>query len=103
MVEALSSEQFHQSPGVEEWHVTATIASASFITDSFARGVKFVNIVGALADAANHHPDVDLRYPFVVIRLTTHEIHALSERDATLAREISAAARELGITADPAQ
>ncbi len=102
MVEALTSEQFHESPGVEEWHVTSKVASASFSTGSFARGVRFVNVVGALADTANHHPDVDLRYSFVVIRLTTHEIHALSERDATLARHISAAARELGIAADPA-
>ena len=103
MVEALTSEQFHESPGVEEWHVSAIIASASFKVQSFARGVRFVSIVRTLADAANHHPDVDLRYSFVVIRLTTHEIHALSERDATLARHISAAARELGIAADPAQ
>jgi 4a-hydroxytetrahydrobiopterin dehydratase len=102
VVEALTSEQFHESPGVEEWHVTSKVASASFSTGSFARGVRFVNVVGALADTANHHPDVDLRYSFVVIRLTTHEIHALSERDATLARHISAAARELGIAADPA-
>jgi 4a-hydroxytetrahydrobiopterin dehydratase len=103
VVEALTSEQFHEFPGVEEWRVTAKVASASFLTGSFARGVRFVNVVGALADTANHHPDVDLRYSFVVIRLTTHEIHALSERDATLARNISAAAQELGITIDPAQ
>lgn len=102
MVEALSSEQFHKFPGLEEWRVTANVASASFSTGSFARGVKFINVVGALADAANHHPDVDLRYSSVEIRLTTHEIHALSERDATLARHISEAARELGIAANPA-
>ena len=100
MVVALTAEQFHQLPGVEEWDVSATSASASFKTDTFARGVRFVNVVGSLAEAANHHPDVDLRYALVVIRLTTHEIHALSDRDATLARQISAVARELGIAAD---
>ena len=49
----------------------------------------------------NHHPDVDLRYPRVTVRLSTHEVDGLSERDVSLAREISAAAAELGIGADP--
>ena len=100
MVETLTSEEFLRSPGVQEWRAATTIASASFVTNSFARGVQFINIIGALADAADHHPHVDLRYSNVVIRLTTHEVNALSERDVVLARQISAAARELGISAD---
>jgi 4a-hydroxytetrahydrobiopterin dehydratase len=99
MVEALTSETFERSPGVGEWRASANVAIATFETGSFARGVEFVNAIGRLADAANHHPDVDLRYSVVVIRLTTHEIHALSERDVALAREISNAARELAIAA----
>jgi 4a-hydroxytetrahydrobiopterin dehydratase len=100
MVEALTSETFEGSHGVGEWRPTATVATAKFLTGSFARGVEFIDAIGRLADEANHHPDVDLRYSFVVIRLTTHEIHALSERDVTLARQISAAARALNISAD---
>lgn len=103
MLTPLTAEQFRQSPGVNEWRVTGATASASFATQTFARGVKFVTVIGDLADALNHHPDVDLRYSSVLVRLTTHEVHSLSERDATLARQISAAARELEIPADPAQ
>jgi 4a-hydroxytetrahydrobiopterin dehydratase len=44
---------------------------------------------------------VDLRYPNVTVRVSTHEVDGLSERDIALAREISAAAAELGIEADP--
>ncbi len=102
MVNPLTPEQFHQSPGVEDWHVTESVASASFITGTFSRGVRFINVIGDLANAINHHPDVDLRYSHVDIRLTTHEINALSDRDATLARQISAAARDLAIATDPA-
>ena len=57
-----------------------------------------------LADAANHHPDVDLRPDGVTVRLTTttpDHFFGLSERDVELARQISAAARELGVPADP--
>lgn len=100
MAEALTSEQFYETLGVGEWRVTANVAIATFVTGSFARGVKFVDVIGSLADAANHHPDVDLRYSFVTIRLTTHDVHALSELDVTLAGRISEAARELGIVAN---
>ncbi len=58
--------------------------------------------IGALADAANHHPDVDLRYSGLFVRLVTHEAEGLSQRDVELARAISASARELGIAAEPA-
>ncbi len=100
VAEAITLEQFYESSGVGEWRVTANVAIATFATGSFARGVEFVNVIGSLADVANHHPDVDLRYSFVTIRLTTHNVHALSERDVTLARQISEAARELHIVAN---
>jgi 4a-hydroxytetrahydrobiopterin dehydratase len=100
MAVALTSEQFYDSPGVEEWRVTAKVASATFLTGSFARGVELVDDIGSLADAANHHPDVDLRYSSVTIRLTTHDVDALSDLDVALARQISVAAHGLGILAD---
>lgn len=50
---------------------------------------------------AGHHPDVDLRYPRVRIRLTTHDVGGLTVRDVDLAREITAVADELGIDGEP--
>jgi 4a-hydroxytetrahydrobiopterin dehydratase len=96
VVEALTPEQFNDSPGVGEWRVAENVASATFVTGSFARGVELVDVVGSLAEAANHHPDVDLRYSMVTVRLTTHEVHALS----ALARRISRAAHNLGMVVD---
>jgi 4a-hydroxytetrahydrobiopterin dehydratase len=61
-----------------------------------------VRRVGELADAANQHPDVDLRRAGVHVRLLTHELPGLSDRDVDLARRISEAARALGLVADPA-
>jgi 4a-hydroxytetrahydrobiopterin dehydratase len=76
-------------------------ANAYFRTGSFATGVALVDAIGTLADTANHHPDVDLRYAAVTVRLLTHEVNGLSDRDIALARQISAAARELGVPAEP--
>ena len=101
MPKLITPRQFHDSPGVEEWRVIANGASTCFRTGSFAKGVRFVNEIDKLADDANHHPDVDLRYAEVTVRLTTHEVGGLTGRDAAMAREISSVARVLGIESDP--
>jgi len=99
--EPITPGQFHEAAGVEDWRVLNQAACAYFRTGSFAAGVDLVDAIGGLADAANHHPNVDLRYEGVTVRLWTHEIGWLSQRDVELARQISAAARELDVPADP--
>ncbi len=101
MTERISPRQFHEAVGVEDWRVLFGGACAHFRAASFAAGVALVDAIGKLAAAANHHPDVDLRYAGVTVRLKTHDIDGLSERDVDLARRITAAARELGLLADP--
>lgn len=101
MTERITAQQFHQNQGVEDWRVLSSGACAHFRTGSFATGLALLNAVGELAEAANHHPDVDLRYGSVTVRLWTHEVDGLSDRDVKLAREISRAARELNIGSDP--
>jgi len=102
MTERITARQFHESPGVEDWRVLFSGACAHFRSGSFAAGVALVDAIGSLADAADHHPDVDLRYRGVTVRLRTHDVDGLSERDVGLARQISEAARRLGVPAAPA-
>jgi 4a-hydroxytetrahydrobiopterin dehydratase len=101
MTDEISPQQFDETVGVDDWRVRDDKACAQFGTGSFAAGVALVNEIGKLADAMDHHPDVDLRYPTVTVRLSSHDVGGLSERDVKLARQISAAARELGAAADP--
>jgi 4a-hydroxytetrahydrobiopterin dehydratase len=101
MTERISPQEFLEADGVDDWRVLSGVACAYFGTGSFRAGVALVDAIGELADAANHHPDVDLRYPSVVVRLVTHDVGGLSSRDLELARQISAAARDLGVAADP--
>jgi 4a-hydroxytetrahydrobiopterin dehydratase len=96
MSETISPTRFHEF----DWRVIRDDASTYFRTGSFARGVALVDAIGKLADAANHHPDVDLRYGGVTVRLKTHSERKLTERDVALARQISEAARELGVPVD---
>jgi 4a-hydroxytetrahydrobiopterin dehydratase len=97
---ALTPEQLLARDGVRDWTASADGATATFATGSFARGVEFIVRIGRLAEAANHHPDVDLRYPTVAVHLVTHdEGSAITEHDVSLAQQITAAARSLGISA----
>ncbi|MGV8967184.1 MAG: 4a-hydroxytetrahydrobiopterin dehydratase [Cellulomonas sp.] len=83
------------------WRVVLGALQASFRTETFVRGVELVRRIADLAEAAGHHPDVDLRYPRVRILLTTHDVGGLTTRDVDLAGEISAVADELGIEGEP--
>ncbi|MGH9229336.1 MAG: VOC family protein [Acidimicrobiales bacterium] len=102
MVERITARQFQESGGVADWRVLAFGASAWFEAPSHAAGAELVRRIGELADAANHHPDVDLRRTGVHVRLLTHDLPGLSDHDVGLARTISEAARALGLATDPA-
>src|SRR2546421_3662154 len=54
----------------------------------FLDGIRFVARVAELAEAADHHPDIDIRYRTVRFALTTHDEGGLTERDFALAGDI---------------
>jgi 4a-hydroxytetrahydrobiopterin dehydratase len=78
--------QLHEAVGVDDWRVLFSRACAYFRTGSLATGVALVDAIGSLAHTSNHHPEVDLRYAVVTVRLMTHEVGGLSERDVEMAR-----------------
>jgi 4a-hydroxytetrahydrobiopterin dehydratase len=97
MSETITPRRFHEI----DWRIVRDDACTHFRTGSFATSVALVDAIGRLADTAEHHPDIDLRSDGVTVRLRTHSNGGLSERDVVLARQISAAARELGVLVDP--
>ncbi len=96
MSETIKPARFHEF----DWRVIRDEAATHFRTGSFAKGLALVDAIGELAEAANHHPDIDFRYGGVTVRLKTHSEGELTERDVALARQISAVAREQGIPID---
>lgn len=83
------------------WRVLLGRVHATFATETFAAGVRFLERIAAAADDAGHHPDVDLRYPAVHVALVSHDANGLTERDVALAARISAIADELGVAGLP--
>jgi 4a-hydroxytetrahydrobiopterin dehydratase len=103
MTEPITPRQFHEADGVEDWRVVGEGACTYFPTGSFAAGARLVHAIGELDGLEDHHPDVDVRFEGVTVRLITitHDHYGLSRRDVELARQVSAVARELGVAADP--
>lgn len=104
MTDRISPQQFHDAEGVAAWRVLGDGACAYFRTGSFAAGARLVRAIGALPGVEDHPPAVDLRPDGVTVRLITRngDYYGMSGRDVALARQIAAAARDLGLAADPA-
>ena len=60
----------------------------TFQFPSFPAAIAFVTHVGFLAEAAGHHPDIDIRWRKVLLALTTHDAGGLTEKDFDLATQI---------------
>jgi 4a-hydroxytetrahydrobiopterin dehydratase len=56
----------------------------------FGSAIVFVNRVAGLAETANHHPDIEIRYTKVTLALSTHDAGGLTARDFALAESIGA-------------
>lgn len=102
-MEPISAKQFHETQGVSDWRVVGDGACSFFATDSFADSARLVQTIAGLPDVDKHRPDLDVRPDGVTVRLltVTDDYYGMSMEDVRLAREISEAARELGISGDP--
>ncbi len=63
-----------------------------FSFDDFNASMAFVNAVARLAEAADHHPDISIKYNRVKLTLSTHSEGGVTEKDFALAAQIDAAA-----------
>jgi 4a-hydroxytetrahydrobiopterin dehydratase len=96
----LSGDQISEM-GLPDWRSMHEALEARFRTGDFATGLKLVADIGQVAQELDHHPDLDLRYSHLNVRLMSHDVWAKTARDVALARRISALAATLGVTADP--
>lgn len=88
------------SLGLTDWLLLENVLAARFQTKDFRSGLDLVNAIGAAAEEANHHPDLDLRYGHLEVRLMSHDVTAVTSRDVELARQISDLAAQRGIRSD---
>lgn len=56
---------------------------------SFAAAMQFVNRVAEMAEATDHHPDFEIFYTRVRLRLVSHDVSRVTERDIRMAGRLS--------------
>ncbi len=85
--------------GIDDWRLVLDRLVARFATGDFNAGAALVGAIAVAADEADHHPDVDLRYPHLTVSLVSHDVGAITQRDIRLARRISELAADAGVRA----
>ena len=87
----LTEEQVSERlAAVPHWSRTGESISRTFDAPSFMDGIAFVHSVADIAEARDHHPDIDIRYNRVTLTLSTHDQGGLTAWDFDLAEAIDA-------------
>lgn len=77
-------------PTLNGWSQTGAELQKQHQFADFNEAMTFVNRVAELAEAADHHPDIDIRYNKVSLVLSTHSEGGITQKDVDLARQIEA-------------
>jgi 4a-hydroxytetrahydrobiopterin dehydratase len=85
----LSPEALHLAlatlPG---WQLEANQITRTLTFPTFMAAIAFVNTAATLADAADHHPDIDIRYNHLRFALSTHDANGITQNDITMATQL---------------
>jgi 4a-hydroxytetrahydrobiopterin dehydratase len=87
LTEAEIRARLERLPG---WERRGTEIRRTWSFADFEGSMAFVTRVAELAEAADHHPDIDIRYSKVTLALSTHDAGGLTARDFALAEAIGA-------------
>ncbi len=83
--------------GLDGWAREADAIRRTVVCADFRAAIALVNAVADAAEAANHHPDIEVRrYKRVTFTLSTHAAKAITVRDIELAAEIDRHAARIG-------
>ncbi len=102
-MQTIRASQFDADHDLPDWRYILGTIDATFRLGSFPGATAFAAAVAEAAEAADHHPDIDVRYPDIArVRLVTHAAGGITELDMSLARTISDIAAASGATSEPA-
>lgn len=71
-----------------EWETDGKKLERTFEFEDFAEAIDFVNAVAEIAEEEEHHPDIDIRWNKVRLKLATHSAGGITKLDIQLATKI---------------
>jgi 4a-hydroxytetrahydrobiopterin dehydratase len=85
---ALTAKQISLNlKAVPNWSKRAQIIHRTFKFKGFLMSMDFVNRIATKAQKINHHPDIDIRFNKVTLKLTTHDEGGITKKDFSVARQ----------------
>ena len=97
MPERLSDISIQRELGnLPGWTRRGEVITKTFQFRDFLTGIDFVTAVAKAADAADHHPDIDIRYTKIICSLSTHSAGGITQMDLDMAKKIDAAQEKIG-------
>jgi 4a-hydroxytetrahydrobiopterin dehydratase len=72
---------------VPNWSKRAQTILRTFKFEGFLKSIAFVNRIARKAQRVNHHPDIDIRFNKVTLKLTTHDKGGITKKDFSLAEQ----------------
>ena len=97
MAERLSDIAIHRELGsLPGWSRRSDVITKTFQFRNFLTGIDFVVAIAKIAEAADHHPDIDIRYTKVVCTLSTHSAGGITQKDLDMARQIDGVQEKIG-------
>ena len=70
------------------WRVDSDALLKRFEFANFAESLAFINRVGEIAEAADHHPDITFGWGYAELRTTTHDRGGITDVDFDLVSKI---------------
>jgi 4a-hydroxytetrahydrobiopterin dehydratase len=77
--------------GLPGWQLKGDAISKTYRFKGFMAGIDFINRIAIAAEAADHHPDIDIRYTRITFSCSTHSAGGITGKDFQLAQEIEQA------------
>jgi 4a-hydroxytetrahydrobiopterin dehydratase len=74
----------------ENWIIENDQLTRTFTLKNFVDAVEFVNKIVPIAEEADHHPDIEIfSYKKVKIKLISHDVGEITDKDVKMAENIS--------------
>lgn len=86
-----ASEVDDRLRSLEGWQRRDSEIHKEFKFGDFKQSMDFVSRVAEMAESANHHPDISIKYNQVQMTLSTHSEGGVTEKDIDLASKIDRA------------
>ncbi len=97
MAERLSDIAIQRELGnLQGWSRRGEVITKTFQFREFLTGIDFVVAIAKAAEAADHHPDIDIRHTKIICSLSTHSAGGITQMDLDMAKQIDRAQEQAG-------